>query len=938
MTDTYQPGLTISNAVVSAWAKSDEKTGDSMSLVQHCVDAALVAKRFWVDWTAPSARRVVTDWLSSAGCKEVAEPHAFAHKIATFVAGTHDVGKISPSFACQASKLAEAMKQHGFKFPLLNRRERQSAHHSLVSATAFQVWLAKAVPGAKASKVHTLSCILGGHHGKFPTMMQLDKAKPGMRTTGLDPIWQQGREELCEMARQLAGLSDDELAWLATHGLDQPSQVVLTAFVIACDWIASNVDLFPYHDERSQEDRVTAGLAALNLPAQWHPNPPDDDDELFATRFELAPGAKLRPVQAEAMRQARAIDAPVLLLIEAPTGEGKTEAAFGAAEILAQKFGCSGVIVALPTRATTNAMFSRTLDWLATAVGKDRATIALAHGSAQFNDDLAALPKVEIRKVYDEDSGSGDDASGVVAHSWLTGRKKSILSDFVVGTIDQVLMAGLSTKHVVLRHLGLASKVVILDEVHASDEYMQVYLEDVLTWLGALQVPVIALSATLPPQRRERLLAAYRSGASLAGKPKAVVSTKSHEVEGYPLISSTASEPVVCQASGRSRSAKLEYLPSEPKAISDKALQLCANGGVVAVIRNTVAHAQETFAELEPVLGDDVVLLHSRFVAIDRLSLEQQLVDALGPRGRRPHRLVVVATQVVEQSLDVDFDAMISDIAPVDALIQRMGRLHRHDRGDARPDNLREAQFFVSGVQRVPGAAPVLDSGSAAVYGQALLLRAVTCLDEHIAADPIFVSPDDVPGIVKRAYDPALTPPQGWEDAWEVAERDRQAKIASQHIRAESGSVAEPQQGAYALFGWADVEAASKAAAESVRDISDSIEVIVVVRDRSGRIKTLPWLDEYGDEPVDMPFGLAPELAKATARCTVSLQSWLARGSLGDFIVEELESDYLEGWQESPWLKRELPLVLAEDLRKQVGEYVFSYDRRTGLSVEKGML
>ena len=294
-------------------------------------------------------------------------------------------------------------------------------------------------------------------------------------------------------------------------------QVVATGLVIISDWIASNETLLPFLGGRLPEVSENAGrgrwaLDRLALLPPWQPGDlPDTVDDLFAVRFQFPEGAEPRPVQRAACEAVGAMSEPGLVIIEAPMGEGKTEAALAAAEIMSRRWGAGGLQVALPTQATSDAMFDRVIQWLDT-MGEANQTvgaITLSHGKARFNRLFQGLLRPGRLAEIGCDEEFGTDPQHhlehtVVAHSWLSGRKKSQLANFVVGTIDQVLFAALKSRHLMLRHLALAGKIVLLDEVHAYDVFMNSYLKRVLTWLGAYHVPVLALSATLPAERRHR--------------------------------------------------------------------------------------------------------------------------------------------------------------------------------------------------------------------------------------------------------------------------------------------------------------------------------------------------------------------------------------------------------------------------------------------------
>ncbi len=506
------------------------------------------------------------------------------------------------------------------------------------------------------------------------------------------------------------------------------------------DWIASNTTLFPLDPLRTADDppygpdrertarRLQEGWALLDLPPGWSPRPLGDIRAAFVERF----GREPRPVQVAAVEAVLMQARPGMVVVEAPMGEGKTEAALSAAEALAARSGADGCFVALPTRATSDAMFGRVLDWMRALPGMPvDISVMLAHGTASLNDKYRGLLQAgRVRGV-----GERGDEPGI-AHQWLRGRKKGPLAQFVVGTVDQVLFAGLKSRHLMLRHLALAGKVVIIDEVHAYDVYMSSYLDRVLHWLGAYGTPVVLLSATLPAARRAELLAAYDSGRSVEPRPVAVE-------PGYPVVLASGVNPRPAPASGAPRAVAMEHLAEPPDLDDLDALvallrRRLSDGGCAVVIRNTVGRVQQTADRLVAEFGDDhVTVTHSRFLACDRARLDNGLLRRFGPPGpdtERPDLHVVVASQVVEQSLDVDFDLMITDIAPIDLVLQRMGRLHRHVR--PRPAAVKQPRCVLTGVEDWTATPVRAVAGSRRVYSEHTLLRAVALLadrDEHHA-------------------------------------------------------------------------------------------------------------------------------------------------------------------------------------------------------------
>ncbi|MDO4610393.1 CRISPR-associated helicase Cas3' [Corynebacterium sp.] len=925
----------LESAAACFWAKSPDADGRWLSVGRHLADAAGVARRLWATWLPESVHRVIA---ADVGAE-------FAERVAVFLAAAHDVGKCSGAFSSQRPELAIAAEDAGFTSPVYGP-ERRDAPHGLVGAVALTMWFEDR-HGWPASDADNWAAVLAGHHGTFPPASAIEPCEMQMDREALS--WERARFAVLDAVAELSGLGEADFGELADRPLSQQAQAVLTGFVIVCDWIASNEHFFPY--VAGAPDRVERALAALDLPGPWRPQPPQGDGDLFAARFTLPPGAAPRPVQLAAVERARAVDGPSLILIEAPTGEGKTEAALAAAEILAERFGCGGVTVALPTCATSDAMFSRVLGWLGRAVGDGgRASAMLCHSRAQFNRENRGLldGAAGIRGIDPGQPGSPD----VEAHWWLRSRKKSALADFTVGTIDQILFASLKSRHVMLRHLGLAGKVVVLDEIHAADEYMSAYLERTLEWLGVLGVPVVALSATLPPQRRSQLLASYRSGRRHAADARAPrigeegLDAAAAET-GYPMIAAIgAGEPSIDLPARSGRSVTVAYDMAAEDDVVTLLRDALADGGCAAVVRNTVARAQETYGRLRDIYGDDVFLLHSRFTGRDRQAREEALLGMLGPDGERPERLIVVATQVIEQSLDVDFDVMVSDLAPMDLMIQRIGRLHRHA-GRVRPEAVAEPRLHVTGVARPvradgeagagdveePAGPPEFPRGCSLVYGDALLLRTTGALDAHAREHgPRITSPDDVTALVRATYAAGAEPPAGWEDAWEEAERRRHAADAEARAKAETFRIRPPADDN--LFGWNAASTSEEIRGRAqVRDIEDSLEV-VLVDGSTGRLRMLPAEPGGIGEYVDLDAGIDDDLAMAVARCTVGLPAWCLRGEAMDLVIDELERLGVPAWQNSAWLRGMLPMPLDADGVFRCAGRTFRYDRETGLHVD----
>ncbi|WP_324191942.1 CRISPR-associated helicase Cas3' [Nocardia brasiliensis] len=933
----------LSEAARSVWAKSPNTVGEWLPLWQHMDDSADVAGHLFDRWLAPSVVELLVEELGggreAAGCA------------VRFLAGVHDLGKATPAFAIQHEGLAQRMREQGL-YMRLNRRgmaDRQLAHHTVAGHHLLIDWLVER--GWSRRWAVAWGVVLGGHHGAPPNQDDrlLRQSYPDLFGEG---AWVQvQRELLCRMAER-SGVLNYLDGWRELR-VSARFQVLVTGIVIVSDWIASNEELLPFLAGDLPEvvvdpQRSRRAVSALALPVPWIPAAiPDVVADIFATRFALPAGAQVRPVQVAACDVAKSMAEPGLLIIEAPMGEGKTEAALAAAEIMAQRWGAGGLLVALPTQATSDAMFARVVDWL-DRLGADGqqvgGSITLGHGKARLNRLFQGL--VRDRRFghteIDCDCGIGSKSvarHAVTAHAWLSGRKKAQLANFSVGTIDQLLFAGLKSRHLMLRHLGLAGKVVVLDEVHAYDAYMNSYLTKVMTWLGNYRVPVIALSATLPADRRQELMAAYQRGSCRTSVPSA------SEIEGYPILSWTAGEAVQhrrIKPSGRSTPVQVRSLDGK---VDDDAGELIAlledklsEGGCALVIRNTVRRVLATATALERCFPGEVTVVHARFIAADRMRKDIELLDRFGSPDRaqrRPGRHIVVASQVVEQSLDIDFDLLVTDLAPIDLVLQRMGRLHRHQRGESqsdRPPKLRVAQTYIAGVEFTAGVPELEPAAARHVYGEYPLLRAAAVLLPHLGQ--AIGLPDDIAPLVQRAYGHQQAGPESWQDAMNAARRSWLDRCAVRAANAEKFQLKEPARPGNSIVGWvaADVgETDDDSQGQGqVRDGAPSLEAVVVQQHPDGQWFTPSWLTEdQGNRPIPREATPPDQLAQIMATCSLRLPL--------EFSTERAEGELWaatpEEWEFSPLIFRLPVLVIDQDGFAEIAGRGVHYTLAAGLQI-----
>jgi CRISPR-associated endonuclease/helicase Cas3 len=930
------------------WGKSAERAGGRTHLLLgHMLDTAMVAEQMWLHYMSPSVKEMLA---RVAGGGDEAGLRLFM-----WLCGVHDWGKATPAFQSQNAAGAAAVRASGLGWDEAELRRSAFWRHDKAGA----VLARKQLVGWDRSQVGWVWPLIGGHHGEFPGVGELNlTTKPSLnRAQGNwpDSPWPEVQRAVVELFTRACGF----------EGLDcvQPElvpskaqQLALSGLIVMADWIASNSgeNRFTGLDDlggisvRACRERAERVWRELGLRGGWGANPVPMGDPVRG-RF----GDRSRASQRLLVDVVREMQAPGLVIVEAPMGEGKTKAALAAVEVLAARFGLDGLYVGMPTQATSDPMFGIVHSWAGKAFSVEvAAQTVLLHGKRRFNrlwDKLTKVfgpaPDVAFAGVdeYGEPVGAFGSWDGCceaerrAPAEWFLGPKRGLLAGLVVGTVDQLLYAATRTRHVMLRFAGLAGKVVLVDEVHAADVYMRQFLGEALYWLGQARVPVVLLSATLPPKQRRELVKEYLAGARAdphfepAGLP---------EPEGYPSVTAAWVDPDAGTEGYLVRHCApwrapypvavrlLEDAGSEPEAVVDLVADKLSDGGVALVIHNTVDRAQYTYARLKERFGADVVLLHGRLDVEDRADRTERCVNELGDSAEyeRPGRRIVVATQVAEQSFDIDADLLVTDIAPVDLLLQRIGRLHRHERPE-RPAGLREPLVVVTGMERA-AAGPRLEGGAVAVYGRARLVRTAALVAE--ADGGSWVLPGQIPELVAAVYgdDPAV--PSAWladareaDAAWSAEQSKRKAK-AERFRLAGRDDRAKPTLGGlhYARTGVRDDEEFDAV----VRDGKPTVEVVLVRRRENGGYSALGGtaLGANGE----VPFG-QQDVLDAVVGATVRLPARLTEAARRELVP-------LPGWAADPWLRYARALALAPDGYAVLGDHRVSYDPDLGLVVDGG--
>ena len=677
------------------WGKAGPD-GEHHLLVYHALDACAVA----------AALLEADPGLARLPSTASRLPPAAVKPLALFMVGLHDLGKFFNSFQNLRPDLLLRLAGLESNVPYHHRHDLLGLRlwmEDLLPGWPDHGWFGIRGPGADPCAL--MDCLtpwvmaVSGHHGRPPD-------ETGNRPRLRDLATETDRAAARGFARDLYRLLAAEYPSLEDFGAEipaadlRPSSWIVAGLCVLADWLASNSAFFPFLEEpwplekywqraRDLAHRALRAAGLLPAPVSSQTGPaalfpeietPSPLQEL-AARHPLAPG-------------------PKLFLVEESTGGGKTEAALVLAHRIMATGEAGGVFFALPTMATANAMYGR----LAAAYQRlfadpGQASLVLAHGARRFHEGFhrGIAPPERFGRAYDRE----DPEAGAQCAAWLAdNNKKSLLAAVGVGTVDQALLAVMPVRHQSLRLLGVARRVLIVDEVHAYDAYMRRVLGGLLEFQAALGGSAILLSATLPLDMRRELANRFLEGADAAAP-------ESPPDPAFPLLTAVNGEDV-CSTPVASRFARRTPVKVSLEEDSEtilNALEGAARQGACACwIRNTVNDALEAWEMLSGRLDPERFLLfHARMALADRLDVEGEVLRRFGKESRPDQRAgsILIATQVVEQSLDLDFDFLVSDLAPMDLLIQRLGRLHRHDR-PGRP--IPEPACLVHGPKPIPDA------------------------------------------------------------------------------------------------------------------------------------------------------------------------------------------------------------------------------------------
>jgi CRISPR-associated endonuclease/helicase Cas3 len=617
------------------WAKTTEDGKPGISVYEHMVNVGCVA--CCIAESSPALLDRFKSQASDVGA----------------LAALHDLGKISPGFQqkCQPwleeNQLVDIAKRNFWQ-----RDYEQD--HGRTSHSAVQDFLQQ--QGISRSIAIYLAAILGAHHGRLKFSPNPRGIKPphGIKLTTDNQSGINWEAERLKCAQRVWDYFTPSGSLDAFAG-DSAAIWWLAGLATIADWIGSDENYFSPAPRTVEED--VPSIACHALDSIGFTLPVITKGLTFQQLFGFPPNEMQE-------RTVAAITGPGVYVIEAPMGMGKTEAALWAAYQLMAQGKANGIYFALPTQVTSNRIHLRMNDFLeriAPESGKSR----LIHGSSWLmQEGVQYRPAASgSREKSSEDARGGRD--------WFTSAKRALIAPFGVGTVDQALLGVVAAKHFFVRRFALAGKVVILDEVHSYDIYTGTLIDKLIETLERLGCTVIILSATLTGKRRRQIVSASGNDMDESKQPYPLITGRA---EGAPLAPVAAVAPVP-------RSIAVEF--TKPEIAAGEAITLARAGGTVLWICNTIGAAQKQFLYFKEHIGDEfpLGLLHSRFTHNHREEHETDWMGRFGKEGATRCGSILVATQVVEQSVDLDADLLITELAPTDMLLQRIGRLWRHDRG-----------------------------------------------------------------------------------------------------------------------------------------------------------------------------------------------------------------------------------------------------------------
>lgn len=622
------------------WAKLDDKTKKHLQSVEtHSLLVGIAAKLI--------LQRIINPFLE----------YKISEDIIVFIA-FHDYGKIHVSFLCKNDYFLQMLRDEKFindeefkeiqkiiQVIINDKDERDENHHTVIGADLFREELLENTNISTGTKKR-LSEILHLHHGY--KRAEVLNEKPDDYCVDFSYT----RKEFAKVIQDNFGHIEDfkeeytpTIVWQLIRGL-----------TILADWVASSItveaDGFSY---KELEDLVEQRLKEYNLTNTY---PSLKEDKTFQEAlFPSNENVEMNNLQ-ECVDNIKISEDEKgsVFIIEAGTGEGKSEASLWLTYKLLEKKLANGFYFALTTQATSNNIFKRINSFVENTY--NNYSVRLMHGESFIRDEAIEFLKRLENRFY-------------------SNNKKSILYPFGLGTVDQILLSVINAKHADLRMLGLSNKVIIIDELHTYTIFTSILLKDMIKKLREIGCIIIILSATLTKRAKNELLDTNIDNDSY---PLVTKVGKDNSLDYYPFKSRLNSKRIKINFFEK------DYLESVP-LILEKAKE-----GRVLIILNSVKRTQDLYkALLEQNKDSEVALLHSKFISRKRKQVENEWLEKFGKDSDDNNLCILVGTQVLEQSLDIDGCVLFTDLCIMDMLLQRLGRLWRF----IRERMMKEPEVFI---------------------------------------------------------------------------------------------------------------------------------------------------------------------------------------------------------------------------------------------------
>lgn len=892
------------------WGKADNENGNLTwhPLAYHMLDVAAVAEEV-LNREPERTRQLYAEdyglqWEEAKGW------------ILFFVA-MHDIGKATPAFQYKIKELLANLKP--INLTLSNRtlikweKEKPTSHGELSVKIISEVL--KNI-GYEIESAKFISEAVGIHHGYRTSRTNLRKIN----------LEEEGNEnwKLVRNTTILSLLSiycKNKNAIPRMNYLSSSGFMRLAGLTAFSDWIGSNTEYFKFVSKYEEYNTLNdylfearkKSIKALDA-IGWHQRvslltQSSSLEDIFFYLSKPNP-FKPRPLQIKIKEIVDTSKNPILIMIEAPMGEGKTEASIYAHLKLQYNIQHRGMYIALPTQATGNSMFKRISEFLKEMKHPVTLDLQLLHGAAFLNDSFV---KLKMKAIYSKSNSS--ITSNIVAEEWFTHKKRSLLSDYGVGTIDQALLSVMNTKHQFVRIWGLGNRVVILDEVHAYDMYTSTLIESLIEWLYALGSSVILMSATLPKSKRDSLMEAFGSKENNYSEYPRITyleqgEEKSHSVE-------------IPKNPERKIKIKLESISTEIEKLSNQLQQLVSDGGCAVCIVNTVQRAQDIYKLLKNKKSDiELFLFHARFPAEDRKSLEDKILSKFGKKNpeQRPKKAILVATQVVEQSLDLDFDVMVTDLAPIDLILQRAGRLHRH---------IQENRFshstptlYISGldleIESIDFGKPLYWD---IVYEKYILLKTWWNLNHKSCID----LPDEIDRLVEAVYEEnnIKNAPESFSNTLQASKDEMEKVKEEDKINAIYSVIGSPLDSS-----WKNPNQIKQ---EDEDDLATHPVFIAKTRKGDRNVTVIPIFESnkklFLDHNLHMEISFSTKLSFEQAKIIFLRSVNLSRKDVVNYLTSV---SVPKNWKENSLLRSCHPLILKEN-QFNIGKLSISYNEELGI-------